>query len=209
LENTHNRGGGRVVPLGVYKRLCKVAREHGLFIHLDGARIFNASIASRVPVASFAEDVDSVMFCLSKGLSCPLGPLVVGSSHFIEEAKRVRRRIGGGMRQAAVIAAYGIVALEDMIDRLVDDHENAQFIAEGVNETKGLKVDIESVEKNMVYINHSSLRFDTKEVLRKFKDNGVLSSGRPPDHFRIVITRHHDKDIIIKALKRMKRAIRS
>ena len=155
LENTHNRSGGRVVPLDLHRQLCGVAREHGLAVHLDGARIFNAAIAAGVPVAAYTQEVDSVMFCLSKGLSCPLGSVLAGPREFIENADRTRKRIGGGMRQAGIIAAAGIVALEQMVDRLAEDHEHAQLLAAKINEIPGLSVDLSSVQSNMVNINHS------------------------------------------------------
>jgi len=129
LENTHNRSGGRVVPVDLHRQLCEVARERGMAIHLDGARIFNAAIAAGVPVTDYARDVDSIMFCLSKGLSCPLGSVLCGSAAFIAEADRARKRVGGGMRQAGVIAAAGVVALETMVDRLAEDHANARVLA--------------------------------------------------------------------------------
>ena len=114
LENSHNRGGGRVIPLALHRELFQMAREHGLGIHLDGARIFNAAIAAKTPVAEYASTVDTVMFCLTKGLSCPMGSVVVGSSDFDGRAKRMRKRLRRGMRQAGVVATAGIVALGEM-----------------------------------------------------------------------------------------------
>lgn len=207
LENTHNRSGGRVMPLKVHKGLCEVAKKNGLFVHLDGARIFNAAIAAHVPASKYAEDVDSVMFCLSKGLSCPLGSIVAGSKDFIEKAKRYRKRLGGGMRQAGIIAACGIVALEQMIDRLADDHRNAKTLAQGVNEIPILHVDMDSIETNMVYVDHSASGLQTTDVLQRLKNFGVLASSRPPTHIRLVVNRHHDSNVIKEALVRIKRAL--
>jgi threonine aldolase len=203
LENTHNRGGGTVTSLELHKELCKVAREHGLAIHLDGARIFNAAIKAGVPASFYAGHVDSVMFCLSKGLSCPLGSVLVGSREFIAKADRCRKRLGGGMRQAGIIAACGMVALEKMIDRLAEDHANAQVLARGLNETRGLHVDLEAVETNMVYADHSASGLSTDEVLARFKDAGVLASGRPPKHVRLVTHRHYDRAMIEEAVRRI------
>lgn len=204
LENTHNRSGGRVVPLDLHKRLCAVAQERGLAVHLDGARIFNAAIAAGVPASAYAEDVDSVMFCLSKGLSCPLGSVVAGSAEFIEKARRCRKRIGGGMRQAGVIAAAGIVALEQMIDRLAEDHATARFLAEGLSEMPGFRVDLDRVETNMAYVDHSPSGLSTAEVLAKLKNAGVLASGSPPNRIRFVTSRHQDKAIAAEALARIR-----
>jgi len=207
LENTHNRSGGRVVPLDLHKELCKTAKEHGLKVHLDGARIFDAAIASGVPASAYAQDVDSVMFCLSKGLSCPLGSMLVGSKDFIGKADACRKRLGGGMRQAGVIAAAGVVALEQMIDRLADDHANAKLLAEGINHIPSLHVDMETVETSMVYIDHTGSGLETSEVLDRLKRAGVIASGRPPIHIRMVVNRHHDESVIQEALVRIGKAM--
>jgi len=204
LENTHNRSGGRAMPLDLHKQLCAVAREHGLSIHLDGARIFNAAAKFRIPAASFAAEVDSVMFCLSKGLSCPLGSVVAGSREFINRADFCRKRLGGGMRQAGIIAAAGIVALEKMVDRLADDHATAQVLANGLKDLYGLRIDMSTVETNMVYVDHSGSGLSTNEILSKWKQAGVLAGGRPPFHVRLVTNRHHDRPIIEEAIRRIK-----
>ena len=209
LENTHNRSGGRVVPPDLHARLCAVAREHGLKVHLDGARIFNAAIAAGVDVKEYTDQVDSVMFCLSKGLSCPLGSMVAGSREFIERADRARKRIGGGMRQAGVIAAAGIVALEAMVDRLAEDHANARVLATGLNRVPGLQVDMTTVETNMVYVDHSPSGLDTATVLSALKTHGIVASGRPPRHFRLVTNRHHDRAVVDEVLRRIERAMES
>lgn len=204
LENTHNRSGGRVVPLDLHKRLCAVAKEHGLAVHLDGARIFNASIAAGVPASAYAEDVDSVMFCLSKGLSCPLGSVVVGSAQFIEKARRCRKRIGGGMRQAGIIAAAGIVALETMIDRLADDHATAKALAQGLSDVPGFNIDLDKVETNMVYVDHSGTGLSTEDMLSRLKSVSILASGSPPNRIRFVTNRHHDMATIEEAVRRIR-----
>ena len=207
LENTHNRSGGKAMPIERHNELCQVAREHGLAIHLDGARIFNAAIKYGIPASEYAKQVDSVMFCLSKGLSCPLGSVVAGSREFIAQADLCRKRLGGGMRQAGVIAACGIVALEKMIDRLKDDHCNAKALAQGLNEIPGLHVDITGLETNMVYVDHSGSGLSTNEVLTRWKKAGVLVSGRPPRHVRLVTSRHHDQAIIETAVSRIRTAM--
>lgn len=204
LENTHNRSGGRVVPLDLHRRLCAVAREHGLKVHLDGARIFNGSVASGVPASEYARDVDSVMFCLSKGLSCPIGSVVVGDAEFIATARRHRKKLGGGMRQAGVIAAAGIVALESMIGRLADDHANARLLAQGIVDIPGFRIDFDRVETNMVYVDHSSTGLSTDEVLARLAAVGVVASGSPPNRFRMVTNRHHDSGVVEEAVRRIR-----
>ncbi len=204
LENTHNRSRGRVVPLDLHKRLCAVAKERGLAVHLDGARIFNASIAAGLPASAYAEDADSVMFCLSKGLSCPLGSVVVGSAQFIEKVRRCRKRIGGGMRQAGIIAAAGIVALETMIDRLADDHATAKALALGLSEVPGFHINIDKVETNMVYVDHSGTGLSTEDLLARLKAVGIIASGSPPNRIRFVTNRHHDMATIEEALRRIR-----
>lgn len=207
LENTHNRSGGRVVPVDRHRALCRVAHERGLAVHLDGARIFNAAIAAGVPVTEYTRDVDSVMVCLTKGLSCPLGSLLAGSRAFVQRADEVRRRLGGGMRQAGVIAAPGIVALTTMVDRLVEDHRNARRLAEGIVAIPGLAVDLPAVETNMVYVDHRGTGLPTEEVLRRLAAGGVIGSGRPPHQIRLVTHRHHDAAVIDEALARIRRAL--
>ena len=206
LENTHNRAGGRVVPVDLHRQLCDVAHEHGLAVHLDGARIFNAAIAANVAVTEYTKHVDSLMFCLSKGLSCPLGSVLVGSKAFIREAVKVRKRLGGGMRQAGIIAAAGVVALETMIDRLADDHALAKALAKGLNEIPGFSIDPASVETNMVYADHSSTGLTTEQVMDQLADAGVIASARPPSHIRFVINRHHDESMVTEALRRIRPA---
>lgn len=207
LENTHNRSGGRVVPVERHRALCGVAKERGLSVHLDGARIFNAAIAAGVPVTEYTKDVDSVMVCLTKGLSCPLGSILAGSREFVRKADSVRRRLGGGMRQAGVIAAPGIVALETMVDRLADDHRNAKRLARALATVPGLAVDLDSVETNMVNVDHHGTGLPTDEVLRRLAAGGVIASGRPPRHVRLVTNRHHDEAAIDDAVERIRQAL--
>lgn len=204
LENTHNRSGGRVVPVDVHDRLCAVAHEHGLAVHLDGARIFNAALAAGVPAPRYARDVDSLMFCLSKGLSCPLGSVLCGSRAFIDRAIAARQRLGGGMRQAGIIAAAGIVALETMIERLADDHASARVLAEGFDAIPGLSVDMGSVQSNMVYADHSATGLSTAQMVQCLLQAGVLVSARPPVHIRLVVNRHHDRAVIEEVLRRVR-----
>ncbi|MCA9707104.1 MAG: aminotransferase class I/II-fold pyridoxal phosphate-dependent enzyme [Myxococcales bacterium] len=207
LENTHNRSGGRVVPLERHQALCAVAHERGLRVHLDGARLFNAALAAGVPVTAYTRDVDSVMLCLTKGLSCPLGSVLAGRRAFVEQAERVRRRLGGGLRQAGIIAAPGIVALETMVERLVEDHRLARRLAEGLARVPGLAVELAAVETNMVYVDHRRSGLDTDAVLARLQRAGVIASGRPPHQIRLVTHRHHDEATIDEALARIERAM--
>jgi len=203
LENTHNRAGGRVVPLALHEELCRVAHDHGLAVHLDGARIFNAAVAARVDVDAFTRPVDSAMFCLSKGLSCPLGSVLTGSRAFIEHARHIRQRLGGGMRQAGVLAAAGIVALETMVERLAEDHANAQRLGAGLADVAGFAIDRTSVETNMVYVDHSGCGVTTSEVVRRLAAARVLVSEVPPRQIRLVTHRHHTTEIIDEAIRRI------
>jgi threonine aldolase len=151
LENTHNRKGGTCLSPAQTAALCKVAHEAGFPVHLDGARIFNAAVALKVDVRELTTPVDSVMFCLSKGLSAPVGSMLAGSTAFIERARRMRKMVGGGMRQAGVLAAAGLCALDEMVDRLADDHANARRLAEGLQGLPGIEIDLGRVETNMVF----------------------------------------------------------
>ncbi|MGC8494940.1 MAG: threonine aldolase family protein, partial [Syntrophobacteraceae bacterium] len=151
LENTHNAAGGVVLPRDLVQELSEIARRAGIPIHLDGARIFDAQVASGIPARELAAPADSVMFCLSKGLGCPLGSLLCGSKPFIEKARSFRQVMGGGMRQAGIIAACGIVALEENIGRLSEDHKRARRLGEGLSRIPAIEIDISRVETNMVY----------------------------------------------------------
>jgi len=150
LENTHNRCGGTVLDTAYMTRVRKVAHRHGLRVHLDGARLFNAAVALGVPPAALAASTDSVTFCLSKGLAAPVGSVLCGSDDFVQRARRARKALGGGMRQAGVIAAAGIVALQTMVERLADDHANARRLAEGLAALPGIHIDPETVRTNIV-----------------------------------------------------------
>ncbi|MBC7363583.1 MAG: aminotransferase class I/II-fold pyridoxal phosphate-dependent enzyme [Candidatus Aminicenantes bacterium] len=177
LENTHNNWGGAVVPLETFQEIRKVANEYGLKVHLDGARIFNASIAFGVPVKEYAKYCDSVMFCLSKGLSSPVGSMLVSDRQTIDYARRLRKALGGGMRQVGVLAACGIISLTKMVDRLKDDHVRAKKLAEAIHDLPGISLNPEEVETNIIifYFNHP--RLTIHELLGKLKEKGVLALG--------------------------------
>lgn len=173
LENTHNRCGGAVLPLGYLGEVQQFAATHGLAVHMDGARLFNAACALEVPVSQIAAYADSVQFCLSKGLSAPIGSMLVGSEPFIRSARRVRKLLGGGMRQAGIIAAAGIVALEQMVDRLVEDHAHARRLADGLAELTGLAVDPTRVQTNIVMFRVTDARFTWPTFLASLRRRSV------------------------------------
>ena len=150
LENTHNRCGGTVLPVEYLRAVRRLADTVGVPVHLDGSRVFNAAVALGCEVPAFTQSVDSVQFCLSKGLSAPVGSLVCGSQEFIRRARRYRKMVGGGMRQAGIIAAAGIVALNEMVERLAEDHQTARRLAEGLAELPGVHIDLEAVQTNLV-----------------------------------------------------------
>ena len=188
LENTHNFCGGSVLSLERTEQLAGAAREAGLRVHLDGARIFNAAAALGTSAAALAAPVDSVCFCLSKGLGAPVGSLVCGDAEFVAEARRARKLVGGGMRQAGVIAAAGLVALDQMIDRLADDHANARRLAAGLAEL-GFGIRPDSVETNIVVV---PVDRPSAEVQAELREVGVLVTT--PDRTRIRLVTHADVD---------------
>lgn len=175
LENTHNSWSGAVVPLENIKALREVADRHEVRLHLDGARIFNASTASGVPVKEYAALADSVMFCLSKGLSAPVGSLLVSRRDVIDYARRVRKALGGGMRQVGVLAAPGIIALTEMVGRLGQDHARAKRLAAAIANLPGVKLDPEMVETNIVIFSFSHPRISVPEFLTELRKRGVLA----------------------------------
>lgn len=175
LENTHNRCSGAVLPLHYLQEAASLANERGAFLHLDGARICNASTALGVPVSELARPAEAINFCLSKGLCAPAGSLVCGSKSLIQEAKRTRRMLGGGMRQAGVLAAAGIIALNTMIDRLAEDHENARILAAGLANVKGVHIDPARVQTNIVLFELQE-GLDANRVLSRLKEQGIWLS---------------------------------
>jgi len=190
LENTSNLAGGFVYPLKISTEICDRAHENGLPIHLDGARIFNASVELGKPVAELTRKFDSVMFCLSKGLGAPVGSMLVGSKDFIEEARLVRKMLGGGMRQAGVLAAAGLVALEETPKYLHVDHENARFLAQGLSEIRGIRIDPAKVVSNILFFDVSGTGLTSFEISNRLAAQGVLANGVTPESIRMVT--HYD-----------------
>jgi threonine aldolase len=192
LENTHNRAGGTVLSKEQLDRLCQVAHDHNVPVHLDGARIFNAATYLELPVNQLVESLDSVQFCLSKGLAAPAGSLVVGKQSFIEKARKMRKMLGGGMRQAGVLAAAGIIALTEMTQRLGEDHYNARRFAQSLAWIEGFEVDLETVQTNIVAVNLNEKTGTAAEWVAKLKANGVLVGASGPRRLRFVF--HNDVD---------------
>ncbi|MGK2966531.1 MAG: GntG family PLP-dependent aldolase, partial [Tepidiformaceae bacterium] len=203
LENTHNRCGGAAVPLDTMDALASVGRSHGLAVHLDGARIFNAAAALGVPASRIARDCDSVSFCLSKGLGCPVGSVVCGESAFIERARRNRKMLGGGMRQAGVLAAAGIYALEHHIDRIAEDHENARALASGLREYEGFRPN--TPQTNIVLVD--VVRGELDAWLQAFREAGVGAVAFGPSRMRMVTHLNITRADIDDALGRIDRAV--
>jgi threonine aldolase len=190
LENTGSLTGGTVFPQDVADEICDGALEMGLPVHLDGARIFNAATAMKKPVAEIARKFDSVMFCLSKGLCAPVGSMLVGSKAFIDKARVFRKAMGGGMRQAGVLGAAGLIALEKMPARLQEDHDNARLLAEGLAEIKGIKIDAKKVRTNILVFSVIGTGMDTAKFSRKLGEKKVLAAGIDNEQMRFVT--HND-----------------
>lgn len=201
LENSHNMAGGAVLPLDVMNDICDRAHALGLPVHLDGARVFNAALALGTTVAEIARPFDSVMFCLSKGLGAPVGSLIVGKKDFIQEAISVRKLLGGGMRQVGVLAAAGLIALEESPKALIEDHANAKRLAEGVAELRGVKIDPERVQTNIVIFDISDSGLTTAQFSSELKARGVLANGINPREMRMVTHYDVNRDAIEQTLQ--------
>jgi threonine aldolase len=192
MENTSNIAGGSVYPPEVFDEIAHHAHAAGLPVHLDGARIFNASVALGRPVTELTSKADSVMFCLSKGLGAPVGSMLVGSKEFIEEARIARKMLGGGMRQAGILAAAGLLALEEGPKRLHIDHEHAKFLAQGLAEIPGIKIEIEKVVTNILFFDVSGTGLAAPDVSQRLKAKNVLANAYDAKLIRMVT--HLDVD---------------
>jgi threonine aldolase len=184
MENTHNRCNGAALSAAEMHPIAVLAHEHGIPFHIDGARIFNAAVALNVRPADLVREADSVQFCISKGLSAPIGSLIVGDGEFILRARKFRKMVGGGMRQVGIIAAAGIVALEEMVDRLAEDHANAQALAEGLAGIPGVHVDPSVVETNIIFYEVSGV--ELPDFVARLRQRGVLvGPGRMVTHYGV------------------------
>lgn len=190
LENTHNRCGGRALRPGYVDAAGALAHEHGLQLHVDGARLWNAAVALGVSPAELVRAADSVSVCFSKGLAAPVGSAVVGSHAFVRRARRMRKQVGGGMRQAGVLAAACLVALDEMVDRLADDHANAQRLAHGLAAIDGLDLDPTSIETNIVYFDVSLPGVSAAHFAARLAERGVLMSVTSAQRLRAVTNYH-------------------
>ena len=207
IENTHNRAGGTMWTPTQIKAVSDIAKKHKLKVHMDGARIFNASVAQNLDVREFTKHVDSLMFCLSKGLSAPIGSLVVGDQAFIDNARRYRKMLGGGMRQAGIIAAAGIVAIEKMVDRLKDDHANAKRLATGLSNL-GYGVDASKVQTNMVICGVSAVGTNSREWISKMREHGVKTGPVDAGRVRMVTHRGIEKEDIDLAINAAEKVVK-
>ncbi len=192
LENTHNMAGGTIYPTRVAEEICERAHERGLPVHLDGARIFNVSVAAGKSVRDLTAKFDSVMFCLSKGLGAPVGSMVVGSKEFIEKAHVHRKMLGGGMRQAGVLAAAGLIALEETPKILHRDHENAKYLAERLAKVPGISIDPAKVVTNILIFNVQQTGKTGAAISEELKRRGVLANAT--DKFLVRMVTHYDVD---------------
>ncbi len=198
LENTHIRAGGTVIPLARMAEFRSIANRHGMRIHLDGARVFNAAVALGVPVGEIAQHVDSVNFCLSKGLRSPVGSVLCGSSDFIERARLWRKRMGGGMRQSGILAACGLVSLTQMVDRLSDDHRRAKELAHALAVIPGIHIDFDRVQTNMVVIETAT---PAPEWALRVEEKGLACFATAANRLRLVLHADIDDAQIQAAIK--------
>lgn len=205
IENTHNRHGGTIFPLEEMHRIRQVADKYGLIMHLDGARIWNAHVATGIPLKDWAEPFDSMSVCLSKGLGAPVGSMIIGSSLFIEMARRTRKLFGGGMRQVGILAAAGLYAVENNIARLAEDHANARLLAEGLSQLKGFNVDLSRVVTNIVIADIAGSGLPPAAILDKMKTVGVLAVPFGRTRIRMVTHLDVSRDDCLETLERLKK----
>lgn len=199
LENTHNMAGGTVTTKAEIDEVVQEAHARRIPVHLDGARIFNAAMVSDTTVAELSRTCDSVMFCLSKGLCAPVGSLVLGTKAFIQEALSVRKLMGGGMRQVGVLAAAGLLALEEMPKRLHEDHAHARLLAEALAELNAFKIDLEAVQTNIVIMD--LLNTTSAEFLARLKEHGILAGPTGARQVRFVTHKDISREAILKAIE--------
>ena len=190
LENTHNRGGGKVFPLDTMREVRNVARSRDLAVHLDGARLFNACVASDIPPEEYARQVDSLSFCFSKGLGAPVGSIVAGTAEFITRVHRYRKMLGGSMRQAGILAAAALYALDNNVERLAEDHDNARRLAEALADIEGIEILNKPVETNLVFFDVSGAGKNALEIMNEARERGVLIN--PEDFTEMRAVTHLD-----------------
>ncbi|MBW1699282.1 MAG: low-specificity L-threonine aldolase [Deltaproteobacteria bacterium] len=207
LENTHNRCYGSPLEVEYVEAVAQLAHSRGLRLHIDGARIFNAAVALGVEARKLVDKADSVTFCLSKGLAAPVGSVICGSREFIQEARRVRKVLGGGMRQAGILAAAGIVALNEMVQRLAEDHDNARRLAEGLAEMNGIEIDPSRIKTNILFFEIKRDDLTSEQLISQLNRQGVRMGARTPKIIRAVTNYHIKKEDIDHALGVLKRVL--
>ncbi len=210
VENTHNRGGGSIYPLEKLIEIYRLAQSRGLLVHLDGARLWNASVATGIKPYEYAQYADSVSVCLSKGLGAPIGSMVAGSKSFIDRVHRFRKMFGGGMRQAVIVAAAGIYALERHLERLAEDHQNARRLAVGLKELKGVSIEPKFVETNIVIFDVANSGMTAAQVTEAMKKEGVLIHPVSKTQIRLVThldINHEDVETALKAFRKLLKAL--
>jgi threonine aldolase len=215
VENTHNRCGGRALPQKWLDELTQLAHNNGIPVHMDGARLFNASVATGIPAARIVRDCDSVSICLSKGLGAPVGSVLVGTERFIAEARRMKKALGGGMRQAGIIAAAGLYCMDHMIDRLGEDHENAKIVAKAIHDLKSpvVSVDLDLVESNIIFLLLNGVgaddvcerfaKIDKDEEKKLGRSIKVLSAPKSDKSIRLVLHYDVSREMAIKAAEKI------
>jgi threonine aldolase len=209
VENTHNRHGGTIITPEHLQAISEITSSHGLKLYMDGARIFNAAVSLNVNVKKLTRHVDNLMFCLSKSLSCPIGSVIVGTQEFIEKARKLRKVLGGGMRQAGIIAAPGIVALEKMNSWLKEDHKNARLLAEGIAKIEGINIDLRRVQTNIVSFNICNLGISDDVFLLKLRNEGILTLTLSKNVIRMVTHRGIEKWHIEKTISAIEKVVQA
>ncbi len=207
LENPHCRSGGRVLPLSYLRQVRELTAEQGIPIHLDGARIWNAAVALGVPASDIAATADSIQFCLSKNLAAPIGSMVAGSAPFIDDVRRLRKMLGGGMRQVGVIAAAGLLSLREMVPRLPEDHRRARLLAEGLAELPAIEVDLSEVETNMVFFRLRHPELDNQAFLQALLQHGVRMAELGHGRIRAVVHYQITEEDIPRTLEIFRRVL--
>jgi len=200
LENTHNKCFGYPLSKDYLDAVSDIAKENNLKLHVDGARIFNATVALDMPLSNLVENIDSITFCLSKGLACPVGSIICGSKEFIKEARRIRKALGGGMRQAGIIAAAGLSVLDNINHQILTDHKNAKLLAVGIDSIKGLKINSNRVKTNIIYCRLDTDAMTSEAFLKTCKEQGILFFQYPSGDYRLVTHYGVDKNDIESTL---------
>lgn len=204
LENTHNRAGGTIFPLEEIEKIYELAKRNNIKMHLDGARLWNAVIATLIPLHKWARYFDSVSVCLSKGLGAPIGSVIAGTEDFIKKARRNRKMYGGGMRQVGIVAAAGIYAIENNFNRIAEDHRNARLLAERLSQIEGIQIETESVQTNIVVINIEKSKKDVSQVIEQLKSKGVLVVSFGKNKMRAVAHLDVSRNDILEAVEKFR-----